>query len=142
MHVARIVQPALPGEPRPMPAWESFGWDLVPAQPHIAGHVVFLTDGRAISYAESVMGYVEALGIEIVGSPTAGTNGNVRRVTLPTGSTVGFTGMKVTRHDGSRSHLVGILPTIPVEPTVAGIRDGRDKVLDRALEAIRAKLED
>ena len=142
MHVAHIVRPALPGEPRPKPAWQSIGWDLVLSEPHIAGYVVFLTDGRAISYAESVMGYVEALGIEIVGSATAGTNGNVRRVTLPTGSTMGFTGMKVTRHDGSRSHLVGILPTIPVEPTVAGIRDGRDEVLDRALEVIRAKLED
>ena len=45
--------------------------------------VVFLTDGGAISYAESVMGYVEALGLDIVGGPTAGTNGNVRRVNLP-----------------------------------------------------------
>lgn len=142
MHVARIVRPALPGEPRPKPTWQGFGWDLVPAEPHITGHVVFLTDGRAISYAESVMGYVEALGIDIAGSPTAGTNGNIRRVTLPTGSTVVFTGMKVTRHDGSRSHLVGIRPTIPVEPTVAGIREGRDEVLDRALEVIRAKRED
>ncbi len=142
MHVARIVRPALPGEPRPRPTWQSIGWELVSAKPHIAGHAIFLTDGRAISYAESVMGYVEALGIDIVGSPTAGTNGNVRRVMLPTGSTVGFTGMKVTRHDGSRSHLVGILPTIPIEPTVAGIREGRDEVLDGALEVIRARFDD
>lgn len=142
MHVAKIVRPALPREPRPKPAWLSTGWDLVPAEPHIAGQVVFLTDSRAISRAESLMGYVEALGLDIVGSSTAGTNGNVRRVTLPTGSTVRFTGMKVTRHDGSRSHLVGILPTIPVEPTVDGIRDGRDEVLDRALEVIRARLDD
>ena len=83
------------------------------------------------------MGYVEALGLDIVGSPTAGTNGNVRRVILPTGSAVFFTGMKVTRHDGTRSHLEGIRPTIPVEPTVAGIRAGKDEVLDRALEVIR-----
>ena len=137
MHVARIVRPALPGAPRPEPAWESLGWDLAPAEPHIAGKVVFLTGGGAISYAESVMGYVEALGLDIVGGPTAGTNGNVRRVILPTGSAVFFTGMKVTRHDGTRSHLEGIRPTIPVEPTVAGIRAGKDEVLDRALEVIR-----
>jgi hypothetical protein len=137
MHVAHIVRPALPGTPRPQPAWEDIGWDLVPAEPHIAGRVVFLTGGGAISYAESMMGYVETLGLAIAGGPTAGTNGNIKRVGLPTGSTVVFTGMKVTRHDGTRSHLIGILPTIPVEPTVAGIRAGRDEVLERALEVIR-----
>jgi C-terminal processing protease CtpA/Prc len=137
MHVARIIRPALPGAPRPEPLWDSMGWDLTPAEPRITGTAVFLTGGGAISYAESVMGYVEALGLPIVGAPTAGTNGNIRRVALPTGSSVIFTGMKVTRHDGTRSHLEGIRPTIPVEPTLAGIRAGHDEVLDRALELIR-----
>jgi Peptidase family S41 len=137
MHVARIVRPALPGAPRPQPAWDSLGWELVPLEPRINGKVFFLTDGSAISYAESVMGYVEALDIDIVGGPTAGTNGDVVRVALPTGASVRFTGLKVTRHDGSRSHLEGIRPTIPIEPTVAGIRAGRDEVLERALEVIR-----
>ena len=113
---------------------------LVPAEPHISGKVVFLTGGVAISYAESVMGYVEALGLDIVGGPTAGTNGDVRAVNLPTGSTVYFTGRKVTRHDGTRSHLEGIRPTVPVEPTVAGIRAGKDEVLERALELMRTAL--
>jgi hypothetical protein len=47
--------------------------------------------------------------------------------------TVLFTGMRVTRHDGSPFHLVGVVPRIPVEPTVEGIRAGRDDVLERAL---------
>src|SRR5690606_10748224 len=36
--------------------WTALGWNMTPAEPHIAGKVVFLTDARAISYAESVMG--------------------------------------------------------------------------------------
>lgn len=139
MHVARIVRPSLPGSPRPAHGWDSFGWDLVPAEPRIAGRVVFLTGSGAISYAESVMGYVEALGLDIVGGATAGANGDIRRVALPTGSRVTFTGRKVTRHDGSPSHNTGIHPTIAVEPTVAGIRAGRDEVLERALQALRQK---
>jgi hypothetical protein len=138
MHIARHSRPALPGAPRPAPTWDSAGWDLVPAEPRIAGKVVFLTGGGAISYAESVMGYVEALGLDIVGGTTAGANGNVRVITLPTGARVPFTGMKVTRHDGTRSHALGIAPTVPVEPTLAGVRAGRDEVLERALALIAA----
>ena len=47
------------------------------------------------------------------------------------------TGMKVTKHDGSQHHLVGIQPTIPMERTIAGIREGRDELLEKALEVIR-----
>ncbi len=142
MHVPKIFRPALPGIPRPRHNWDGRGWNRRPAQPHIQGHVLFLTDARAVSQAESILGYVEMLGIDIVGSSTAGTNGSIRAVTLPSGSTVTFTGMKVTRHDGSRFHLEGIRPTIPIEPTVAGIRAGRDEVLDRALGSIRSKFQE
>jgi C-terminal processing protease CtpA/Prc len=138
MHVARHIRPAVPGAPRPAPEWDSFGWDLQPASPRITGKVVFLTGGGAISYAESVMGYAEALGLDIVGGTTAGANGNVRVITLPTGARVPFTGMKVTRHDGTRSHAIGIRPTVPAESTIAGIRAGRDEVLDRALALVTA----
>jgi C-terminal processing protease CtpA/Prc len=136
MHVARIIRPALPGAARPAPVWDSLGWDLAPLAPPITGKAVFLTGPGAISYAESVMGYVETLGVDIVGAPTAGTNGNIRMVNLPSGSSIVFTGMKVTRHDGTRSHLEGIRPTVPVEPTLAGLRTGTDEALARALELI------
>jgi hypothetical protein len=130
MHVAKIVGPfyATAG-------WQDIGWDLKPATPSIKGNVVFLTDGRAISYAESVMGYVadRKLGT-IVGGTTAGTNGNVASFLTPGGFNVGFTGMRVTRHDGrSPHHLVGVAPDVPVAPTLAALRMGRDEVLEAGL---------
>src|SRR3954469_3753322 len=70
-------------------------WDLKPIAPRLKGKIAFLTDGRAISYAESYMGIVEAYKLaEIVGEPTAGTNGDVNRVTIAGGYTVVWTGMK------------------------------------------------
>ena len=111
------------------------GWNLKPGSPRIAGKVVFLTDGSAISYAESVMGYVadRKLGT-IVGTTTAGTNGNVASFMTPGGFNVSFTGMRVTRHDGtSPHHLVGVTPDVPVTPTLEGVRAGRDEVLARGL---------
>jgi C-terminal processing protease CtpA/Prc len=49
-----------------------------------------------------------------------------------------FTGMKVLKHDGSQHHGIGILPTIPVRPTLAGITAGRDEQFERALTTVRA----
>lgn len=118
--------------------WGDSHWTVPPLSPRIEAKCAFLTDGRAISYAESCMGIVEHYGLgEIVGSPTAGTNGNVNALALPGGYFVSWTGMRVLKHDGSRHHGVGILPTVPVERTVDGIAAGRDEVLDRAVELLR-----
>ncbi len=134
MHVARIVGPFYE-----IAGWTDVGWDVKPVSPRIAGRVVFLTDGGAISYAESVMGYVgdRKLGT-IVGGPTAGTNGNVASFVTPGGFLVNFTGMRVTRHDGrSPHHLVGVIPDVPAAPTLEGVRAGRDEVLERGLDVAR-----
>jgi hypothetical protein len=113
------------------------GWPLVTGKPRIGGRVVFLTDGRAISYAESFMGHIEAYKLgEIVGGPTAGANGNVNPFTLPGGFRVAWTGMKVVKHDGSQLHTIGILPTVPCERTIAGVAAGRDELLEKAIEII------
>lgn len=112
-------------------------WDVEPQEPRLRARVAFLTDGRAISYAETYLGIVEHYRLaEIVGGPTAGTNGNINPFQLPGGYGVVWTGMKVLKHDGSRHHGVGILPTVPAEPTRAGIAAGRDEVLERALKVV------
>ena len=96
-----------------------------------------MTGGEAISAAETLMGIAEhhRLGA-IVGGPTAGTNGNVNILALPGGYRVAWTGMKVTKQDGSRHHGVGIRPTIPVSRTLKGVIAGRDEVLERAVEVV------
>lgn len=118
--------------------WDSSGrWNLEPLAPRIQGKVAFLTGGGAISYAESCLGIVEAYKLaEIVGEPTAGTNGNVNPFSLPGGFTISWTGMKVLKHDGSTHHGVGIQPTLPVRPTVQGLAQGRDEVLEKGLEQV------
>jgi C-terminal processing protease CtpA/Prc len=114
------------------------GWKLSPKTPFLAARKAFIADGRAISYAESCMGIVEYYKLgEIVGGPTAGTNGNVNPFTLPGGYTLMWTGMKVLKHDGSQHHGVGIRPTIPISRTRAGVAAGRDELLERAVEAVK-----
>jgi len=112
-------------------------WRLSPKKPRLTAKLYFLTDGRAISSAESTMGIVEAYKMgEIIGTPTAGTNGNINPFVLPGDFTVYWTGMRVQKHDGSAHHGVGILPTVRAEPTIRGVYEGRDEVLEKALELI------
>jgi C-terminal processing protease CtpA/Prc len=117
--------------------WQKMGWSLQPREPRIDGKVAFITDGRAISYAESLMSFVEYYKLgEIVGQPTAGANGNVNSFTLPGGFSISWTGMKVFKHDGTQHHLVGIRPTIPASRTIKGVIEGRDELLERAVLAV------
>lgn len=118
--------------------WDTSGrWDLEPKVPRITGKRVFLTGGGAISRAESYLGIVEAYKLaEIVGEPSAGTNGNVNPFTLPGGYSVHWTGMKVLKQDGTTHHGVGIQPTVMVRPTQQGLAEGRDEVLEKAIEIV------
>lgn len=113
-------------------------WNLPIQKPQIQGKIVFLTNGRAISYAESVLSFVEHYRLgEILGAPTAGANGNINSIGLPGGFSISWTGMRVVKHDGAQHHLIGVRPTIPVERTLEGAKQQRDEYLEKALEWIR-----
>ncbi len=117
--------------------WKEEGWDVKPALPRLRGRVAFLTDERAMSYSETLLAMVQGAGLaEIVGSPTAGSNGNASLLPLPGGYAVQWTGLKVINHDGSDLAGQGVQPTLPVAPTVAGVRQGRDEVLETAIELV------
>ncbi len=112
-------------------------WPVAPKSPRISGKVAFVTHGGAISYAETYMGIIEHYQLaEIVGEPTAGTNGNVNPFNLPGGYRVLWTGMKVLKHDGAQHHGVGIRPTMPVSRTLEGVAAGRDELLEMALDVV------
>jgi C-terminal processing protease CtpA/Prc len=117
--------------------YQRMGWNLVAKEPHIEGKVAFIIYGGCISYAESFMSFIEYYDLtEIVGQPTAGTNGNINPFMLPGGFRIIWTGMKVLKHDGSQHHLIGIQPTVPAERTILGVIEGRDEFLKKALEVV------
>jgi C-terminal processing protease CtpA/Prc len=133
-NVAEVVRPDREGM-----TFVEEHWSVEPREPFIR-NLVFLTDGRAVSAAETFMGIVEAYKLgEIVGTPTAGTNGNIDPFTLPGGYQLWWTGMKVLKHDGSRHHGVGIQPTIRAARTLAGVAAGRDEVLEKGIEVALRK---
>ena len=99
-----------------------------------AGRIAVLVDGSSQSAAEHICVLIESVAdVAFVGSRTSGANGGVTRTILPGGIVVNFTGQSVRRADGSRLQRVGIVPQVEAEPTVRGIREGRDEVLERAI---------
>jgi hypothetical protein len=140
LHSARFEIPIVTRPDREGVRYIDGGWPVPPAQPRFHARVAFLTDGRAISYAETTMGIVEAYHLgDIVGDATAGTNGNVNPFNLPGGYTISWTGMRVRKHDGTTHHGVGIRPTARVQRSLRGVREGRDEVLEAAVRLVTAE---
>jgi C-terminal processing protease CtpA/Prc len=117
--------------------YDSYRFTLAPNTPTIDGPVVFLTDARAISAAERLMGIVKHYDLAtIVGQPTAGASGAINPTDLIGNSQVTWTGQRLRKHDGSQHHLVGIQPDVLVERTIEGVKDGRDEILQKALRLL------
>ncbi len=105
-----------------------------PGKPVYGGKTVMLIDERTQSQAEHTGLFFEAAnGTEFIGSPTAGANGDVTSFAIPGGITLAFSGHDVRHADGRQLQQVGLQPKILVRPTLAGIRAGRDEVLERAV---------
>lgn len=106
---------------------------LSPQMPRFEGRVAFLVNSGVLGDSEAFLTLVEHYGLGLlVGSPTAGTIGEVSSVHLPGGYAVYWTGMKTRKQDGSRHHGVGIQPQLKVVRSRGPIAAGRDEVLERA----------
>ncbi len=111
-------------------------WTLDPAK-HYGGPTVLLIDERAQSQSEATgMVLRAANGTRFVGSHTAGANGDGSSFFVPGGIRIGLTGQGVVHPDGRQLQRIGLVPDIAVTPTINGMRQGRDEVLDRAVALI------
>ena len=78
-----------------------------------------------------------SLELASIGSQTAGADGNVSFITFPGNYTTRFSGIGVYYPDGEETQRIGIVPDIEVKPTIQGVREGRDEVLEKALELLK-----
>lgn len=97
------------------------------------GKVIVLINEKAISHSEwSAMCFRGSGNATIIGSQTAGADGNVSQFYFDAFSTL-ISGIGVYYPDGRETQRIGIVPDIEVKPTIKGIQEGKDEVLDRAL---------
>ena len=119
----------------------AFSWTfpltLTPLQPNFSGAVVILVDETSLSQAEyTTMALQAAPNTIVVGSTTAGADGNVSGIPLPGGITTLISGIGVFYPDGTPTQRIGIVPDLEVSPTIAGIREGRDEVLEAGVSYV------
>jgi C-terminal processing protease CtpA/Prc len=119
----------------------AFTWtdtsELSPQAPHYAGTIVILVDETSISQSEwTAMAFRAAPKSIVIGSTTAGADGNVSGIILPGGEQTAISGIGVFYPDKRPTQRIGIVPDITVIPTREGIQEGRDEVLERALREI------
>ena len=79
-----------------------------------------------------------APGATVIGSTTAGADGNVSEIILPGGIRTMISGIGVYYPDGKETQRVGIIPDIVVKPT-RELLQGRDELLEKAEELINKK---
>ena len=110
---------------------------LSPQQPHYPGRIVILVDETSMSQAEyTSMAFRASPGAIVVGSKTAGADGNVSSFALPGGLRTAISGIGVFYPDKTPTQHVGIVPDVEVRATIAGIREGKDEVLEEAFRQI------
>ena len=100
------------------------------------GKVIVLLNEKSVSQSEwTAMCFQTAGNTTIIGSQTAGADGNVSQFDFKGFHTL-FSGIGVYYPDGRETQRIGIVPDIEVKPTIKGIQEGKDEVLDRALAFI------
>ena len=102
------------------------------------GKTVMLMNNATQSQAEaSGLIFKAANGTLFIGSQTAGANGDVTEFDIPGKINLTFSGMNISYPNGQTMQRIGLIPDVLVLPTIKGIREGRDEVLEKAIEVLQ-----
>ncbi|MDL2254779.1 carboxypeptidase-like regulatory domain-containing protein [Bacteroidales bacterium OttesenSCG-928-J16] len=105
---------------------------------HYKGKTVILVNEKTQSAAEYHAMLLQTVpDAVVVGSTTAAADGDVSKIVLPGGIQTQISGVGVYYPDKSETQRIGILPDIKAKPTITGFREGRDEVMEKAIEVIK-----
>jgi C-terminal processing protease CtpA/Prc len=103
------------------------------------GKIVILVNEITESQAEyTTMALRTTPGATVIGSTTAGADGNVSGFYLPGNIMSMFSGIGVYYPNGKQTQRIGIIPDIEVKPGIKAIKEGRDELMEKATEVINS----
>ena len=98
------------------------------------GNIIILINERTFSRGEyTCMGLEQFPEAIKIGSTTAGGDGNASHIYLPGHIDIYMTGLGIYYPDYRETQRVGISPHYEVRPTISGLRQGKDEVMNFAL---------
>lgn len=99
------------------------------------GKVSILVDESTMSASEfNVMGLQTSPNVKVIGTQTAGADGNISILILPGDIQVIFSGIGIYYPDGSETQKVGVRIDEEVIPTVQALKEKRDLILEKGIE--------
>lgn len=102
--------------------------------------IVLVNEGTQSQGETAAMVFKAGPNTVIIGSPTAGANGDISEITFVGGMKANMSGLGFYLPDGSEVQRVGISPDILIRPTISGIRKGKDEILDGAVKHVNTQL--
>ncbi|WP_445778446.1 S41 family peptidase [Shewanella sp.] len=113
---------------------------LKPSEVTFKGKLVVLVNENTQSQAEfTAMAFRAGRDTAIIGSKTSGADGNIVSFALPGLLRTTFSGLGVYYPDGGETQRVGIIPDLEVKQTIEGVKEGRDELVEKAIEVIRTR---
>jgi C-terminal processing protease CtpA/Prc len=120
----------------------TFAWWMTETLPcndvrttRIKGRIVFLINENSQSALETKAWVARTnYNAILIGRPTSGALGQVIQIPLPGNQIAFFSGVGLFSLDGTELQRKGIIPDIEVYPTLETIREGKDEILEAAIE--------
>jgi len=102
-----------------------------------SGKIMVLANEITQSLGEFTVMALQATGnATVIGSQTAGADGRLTYIFLPGGLKTSISGRGVYYPDKRETQRIGIVPDIEVKPTIKGIQEGRDELIEKAIEML------
>lgn len=99
------------------------------------GKVILLVNEKAQSHTEfAIMNLQSGDNVTTIGSQTSGADGRISFIELFGGNKTGFTGNGIFYPDGTETQRKGVKIDIEVKVTINGIIEGKDEILEKAIE--------
>lgn len=104
------------------------------------GKIIAIVNSNTLSLGEyttmALQGVKNAI---VIGSQTAGADGNVTNVIVPGGCVIYFSGIGISYSDGTATQKKGVKIDVEIHQTIAGLKEGRDELLDAAKKILNIK---
>ena len=97
-----------------------------------------LMNEKTQSQAEyTIMSIRNGENVTVMGENSVGSDGDVAYLPLPGGMNLSFSSRGIYTSDGGQTQRVGLAPDIEVHPTIEGIKEGRDELMEAAIAYIQ-----